>query len=271
MIPLPFRVDSVKAELSDVFTMTLSPADGGPYHAFAAGQFNMLYVFGAGEVPISISGPGEGGGSLVHTVRAVGDVTNVMAGLKPGDVLGVRGPFGSAWPMLEAEGADIVIVVGGLGIAPLRPAIYHVLAHRARYGDVCIYYGARSPEDILFADELKEWRGHFDLTVDIIVDRADDHWTGKVGVVTRLIDGRDFDAAETVALVCGPEVMMRYAVKTLKEHGVEEERIYVSMERNMKCAIGLCGHCQYGPHFICKDGPVFPFDRIARQFEVWEL
>jgi NAD(P)H-flavin reductase len=231
----------------------------------------MLYVFGIGEVPISISGDPARALPLVHTIRAVGPVTKAMWKMKRGDTVGVRGPYGSAWPVIEAEGEDIVIVTGGVGLAPLRPAIYHILANRHKYGNVCIYYGARTPEDILFRSELEQLRGHFDLTVDVTVDRATGSWAGRVGVVTRLISRRGFDPFNTIALVCGPEVMMRYAIKALNEEGVGNDRIYVSLERNMKCAVGFCGHCQFGEHFVCKDGPVFRFDQVENIFEIREL
>ena len=271
MLPAPYRIHKRRQELSDTFTLELAPADGSNGALFQPGQFNMLYAFGLGEVPISISGNPAQPAALVHTIRAVGPVTEAMWDLKSGDVLGVRGPFGTAWPVVEAEGSDIVIIAGGIGLAPLRPAIYHVLNRREEYGNVCIYYGARTPEDILYRPELEKWRGQFDLTVDVTVDRATGKWGGKVGVVTRLVTRGGFDPLQTVALVCGPEIMMRYAVKSLNQQGVPNDRIYISMERNMKCAIGFCGHCQLGPYFICKDGPVFRFDRIEPLLEIREL
>jgi NAD(P)H-flavin reductase len=271
MLPAPYRIHKRRQELSDTFTLELAPADGSNGAPFQPGQFNMLYAFGLGEAPISISGNPADSAALVHTIRAVGPVTEARWDLRSGDVLGVRGPFGTAWPVAEAEGSDIVIIAGGIGLAPLRPAIYHVLNRREEYGSVCIYYGARSPEDILYRPELEKWRGQFDLTVDVTVDRAAGKWGGKVGVVTRLVTRGGFDPSQTVALVCGPEIMMRYAIKSLNQHGVANDRIYVSMERNMKCAIGFCGHCQLGPYFICKDGPVFRFDRIEPLFEIREL
>ena len=271
MLPVPYRIHKRRQELSDTFTLELTPADGSHSLPFGPGQFNMLYAFGAGEVPVSISGNPANPATLIHTIRAVGPVTEALWDLKSGGVLGVRGPFGTDWPVAEAEGSDVVIVAGGIGLAPLRPAIYHVLDQRKKYGDVCIYYGARTPEDILYRAELEKWRGQFDLTVDVTVDRATGKWAGKVGVVTRLLARGGFDPLQTIALVCGPEIMMRYAIKSLNQHGVANDRIYVSMERNMKCAIGFCGHCQLGPYFICKDGPVFRFDRIEPLFEIRQL
>jgi len=272
MLPRPFTITRARREIRGVFTWELEPADGGESISYTPGQFNMLYLPGVGEVPISISGDAAGG-TLVHTVRAVGAVTDVMQRLGKGDQVGIRGPYGVGWPIVEAEGCDLLIVAGGLGLAPLRPAILHALAHRERYGSVAIYYGARTPAEMLYRKELERWRGRFDLFVDATVDAADTGWGGRVGVVPKLIDPKRhaFDPDHTVALVCGPEIMMRYTVRALNAHGVRDARIYVSMERNMHCAIGLCGHCQLGSEFICKDGPVFPFERIAPVFHVREL
>ena len=272
MLPRPFRIIRLRRELPDVFTWELEPADGGAPLEFTPGQFNMLYLHGVGEVPMSISGD-PAGDTLVHTIRAVGAVTDVMLKLRKGDEIGIRGAYGVGWPVEKAEGSDLLIVAGGLGLAPLRPAIYHVLANRARYGSVAIYYGARTPADILFRKELERWRGRFDLFVEATVDAADTSWAGRVGVVPKLIDPRAhrFDPDHSVAFICGPEVMMRFTVSKLQEHGVPDTQLFVSMERNMHCAVGLCGHCQLGPEFICKDGPVFSFDRIGPVFHAREL
>lgn len=272
MLPRPFRITRARREIADVFTWELEPADGGPPLAYTPGQFNMLYLHGVGEVPISISGD-PAGATLVHTIRAVGAVTEVMRTLGKGDEIGVRGPFGVGWPVDAAEGSDLLIIAGGLGLAPLRPAIYQVLAQRARYGSVAIYYGARTPADLLYRKELERWRGRFDLFVEATVDAADTRWAGRVGVVPKLIDPHQhrFDPDHSVALICGPEVMMRFTVAALQNHGVPDAHMFVSMERNMHCAVGLCGHCQLGPEFICKDGPVFSFERIAPVFHAREL
>jgi len=271
MTPIPFAVKAVRRELADTFTLDLAPAPALDGFHFAPGQFNMLYPFGVGEVPISISGDPAVHETLTHTIRAVGTVTRALQGIRPGDAVGVRGPFGSSWPVDQAEDCDIVIVTGGIGLAPLRPLIYHLLNHRDRYGHICIYYGARSPNDILYRDELERWRGRFDLNVEVTVDRASADWRGKVGVVTRLIGNRGFDPEDTRAFVCGPEIMMRYAVMALNQAGVGDDRIHVSMERSMKCAVGFCGHCQFGGDFVCRDGPVFRFDAIAERFNIREL
>ncbi len=271
MLPTWFRVQCVRRETHDTFTLDLACQDGGGRFSFAPGQFNMLYVFGVGEVPISISGDPATKEIVVHTIRAVGAVTRAMRNLKRGDQVGVRGPFGSAWPVKEAVGRDIVIVTGGIGLAPLRPAFYHVLAHRNDYNRVVLLYGARTRDDILYRDELKLWRGELDLEVEVTVDSSVGRWRGNVGVVTKFIPRAEFDPGNTTALICGPEVMMRFTIQALVDRGVETRDIHVSMERNMKCAVGFCGHCQYGSKFICKDGPVFRFSEIEDIFGIREL
>jgi NAD(P)H-flavin reductase len=266
MLPWQYRVRRVRKETHDSFTLELTPADGRSEFSFAAGQFNMLYVFGVGEVPISISGDPTDRRTLVHTTRAVGAVTRAMRELKPGDVIGVRGPLGTHWPVEEAVGNDILVIGGGIALAPLRPIIYHILSQREKYGKVFLLYGTRSPADILYRRELEKWRARLDLEVEVTVDRASPAWRGNVGVVTTLIPKAPCDPLSTVAMVCGPEVMMRYVVQELRRCGLEREDIYISMERNMKCGIGLCGHCQLGPVFICKDGPIFRYDKIEQWF-----
>jgi NAD(P)H-flavin reductase len=273
MIPRPFRIEKVRRELSDTFTMELvgtMELAGGEF-AFQPGQFNMLYVFGQGEIPISISGDPADRSRLVHTTRAVGAVSKALDACKAGHVIGVRGPFGTPWPVEAAYGRDLVLVAGGIGLAPLRPAIYHAMANRQRYGRVMVLYGARTPEDILYKKELERWRGRFDMDVVVTVDRATGKWGGNVGVVTTLIAKGGFDPQQTTAFVCGPEVMMRHAAMALEKRGVGRHHLWLSVERNMKCGCGQCGHCQWGPHFVCKDGPVFRYDRIADLFSVPEL
>jgi NAD(P)H-flavin reductase len=231
----------------------------------------MLYVFGVGEVPISISSDPGQTSALVHTMRAVGTVTKALRKLKRGDVLGVRGPYGSNWPVKEAEGSDVLIAAGGIGLPPLRPALYNILANREKYGKVVLLYGTRSPADMVYRKELEQWRGRFDLDVHVTVDRAVGAWRGNVGVVTTLLPKAHLDPTSTVAMICGPEMMMRFTALELQKRGVAIQDIYLSMERNMKCAIGFCGHCQLGPIFVCKDGPVFRYDRIKSLMEKREV
>jgi NAD(P)H-flavin reductase len=271
MTPALYRVESYIKETSDTFTIGLAPsgagvddlAPGGVQYNCAPGQFNMLYIFGMGEVPISISASPAHGGLLTHTTRDVGSVTKALSALKVGDMLGVRGPFGSHWPIEQAKGKDVVLVAGGIGLAPLRPVIHELLARRGEFGRVVVLYGSRSPGDIIFKNEIKKWKAKPGVIVYVTVDRGSRSWHGSVGVVTRLIPKIRFDPANTIAMICGPEIMMHFTVDALKQRGMSGEDIYVSMERNMKCAVGFCGHCQFGQHFICKDGPVFAYDRIA--------
>ena len=287
MAPAPYRVLSLSRDTHDTVTIKLEPGARAPGRAgrpeapvFAPGQFNMLYLFGLGEVPVSISGDPAKPATLVHTVRGVGAVTRALGGLHPGAIVGVRGPYGSAWPVEDAAGHDVVIMAGGIGLAPLRPAIYHLLAHRGRFGKVVLLYGARTPGDLLYTRQLARWRARFDAQIEVTVDAAippaggrrraaggpasdRGKWLGHVGVAGTLLPRAEFDPARAIALVCGPEVMMRFAIGDLRHRGLAPEQIYLSMERNMRCAIGLCGHCQFGPTFVCKDGPVFRYDRIG--------
>jgi NAD(P)H-flavin reductase len=271
MVPVPYRIARMRRETNDTFTVELKPSNSSSEFRFAAGQFNMLYVWGIGEVAISISGNPNAPGNLIHTVRSIGTVTRAMQGLGSGEILGIRGPFGSSWPVDEAMGGDALFVAGGLGLAPLRPAIYQVLARRKRYGNVVLLYGTRAPADILFKKELERWRARFDLQVRVTVDHADSDWLGGVGVVTQLIGKAQFDPLKTTAMICGPEVMMRFTAMELEKRGVPTKNTYISMERNMKCAVGLCGHCQYSAAFICKDGPVFCYDRLKPLLGIREV
>ena len=271
MVPQPFRIQRVHKETQDVFTLDLSPKDGVAPLDYAPGQFNMLYVFGVGEVPVSISGHSETSEGWLHTIREVGTVTRALHGLKRDGMVGLRGPFGTSWPMEQAEGSDVVLIAGGIGLAPLRPALRYIQSRRDRFGEVALLYGARTPGDLLFRKERDHWRARFGMQVKVTVDSADRDWKSNVGVVTHLVPRVSFDPANTMAFVCGPEVMMRFSVAELKQRGVPENRIYISMERNMKCAVGFCGHCQFGPSFICKDGPVFRYDHISRFLNVREF
>lgn len=271
MLPARYRVRQRIKENADTFTLELEPDSSTVLPAFQAGQFNMLYVFGVGEIPISVSGDPTLPYRLIHTTRAVGTVTRALYDLREGDRLGLRGPFGNRWPLAEYAGSDILLVAGGIGLAPLRPALDALLAERERYGRVVLLYGGRTEEDLLYRRDLEQWRARFDLEVYVTVDRATGRWRGNVGVVTALIPRAPFDPPATLALVCGPEVMMRATVDALRRRGVAAERIYLSMERNMKCGIGVCGHCQFGPTFICRDGPIFRYDQIAPFFDKREV
>ena len=268
MAPAPFRVARRSRETADTWTLGLEPVAGDSLEP-RPGQFTMVYAFGIGEVPVSVSA--ADGGMLTHTVRAVGAVTTAICASTRGAVLGIRGPFGNSWPVEDAVGSDVVVVAGGIGIAPLRGAVHEILRKRGEYGDVSLLYGSRTPADLLYRKELASLRGRFDVHVDVTVDAAEAGWRGKVGVVPKLIAEAHFDPAATTALVCGPEIMMHVAARALLDRGVPAGHIYLSMERNMHCGLGHCGHCQLGPTMICRDGPVYPYDELEGLMAVREL
>jgi len=260
MLPRLRRLRSVRAETADVATLELEPDPDAPAHR--PGQFNMLYAFGVGEVPISIATGGTKDRGLVHTVRTVGKVTRALNALEPGMQLGLRGPFGSAWPLETCAGRDVLVVAGGIGLAPLYGAIEAVLAEPARFGRLALLVGGRSPEMLIYTDKLDEWMASEALQLELTVDHAGPDWPHDVGVVTDPLPRARVDPANTVALLCGPEVMMRFAAAGIRDLGVPDGNVYVTMERNMKCAVGHCGHCQLGPKYVCKDGPVFPWPEV---------
>jgi NAD(P)H-flavin reductase len=269
MLPRLFRVVSTREETYDTTTLELEPEDGQALR-FLPGQYTMLYVFGVGEVPISISGDPDRPGSLVHTIRAVGAVTRALVAMRSGEVVGVRGAFGVGWPVSDARGRDLLVVAGGIGLAPLRPVIYQALSQRDQLGRVSLVYGARSPSDLLYRDELRAW-DESSLDVEVTVDVSDPDWRGDVGVVTGVLPRIPITAGRTLAMLCGPEVMMKVVARELLSEGLPPEDIYVSIERNMKCAIGMCGHCQFGADFVCWGGPVFSYGAVAQRWQVAEI
>ena len=273
MVTHPWVITEVKQETSDTFTLFLEPEVNPPdtEYSFLPGQFNMLYLFGVGEVPISICSDPSARSVIGHTTRMVGTVTNIMGGLEVGDSLGVRGPFGSSWPVESCKGQDVIIVAGGIGLAPLRPAMYHILNNRDDYNRVSLLYGARTQEDLLYRDELEHWSGRLDVEVFATVDRGTSNWFGNVGVVTRLIQRAPMDPANSIVMICGPEIMMKYCIPELHNRGIRNPEIYISLERNMKCAVGHCGHCQLGPEFVCKTGPVYRLDIVRSLINIEEL
>jgi NAD(P)H-flavin reductase len=271
MLPELYTIQNVFRETHVTSTLVLRPQGHPSQHGFLPGQFSMLYVFGVGEIPISISGDPAQPEHLVYTVRSVGLTTHMLITRKRGESIGVRGPFGSCWPVEEAKGKDVILVAGGIGLAPLRPVIYHVLRHRDDYGRLIILYGARTPQDMLFSNELRSWSMLRDTEVRVTVDAGDRNWRGNVGVVPSLLRSVQLRPERSVPMICGPETMMKFVVRELELRGLGASQIYLSMERSMKCGVGFCGHCQYGPHFICKDGPVFRYDRVRALLEHYEL
>ncbi len=263
--PRIVHVEARRRESADTVSLDIA----APAGQYAPGQFNMLYAIGKGEVPISISALGDG--RITHTVRSVGLVTQALTSLSTGGRLGIRGPFGHGWPMAELRGKDVVVVAGGLGLAPLRPAVHALLVNRAEFGRLVLLYGARTPADLLFKREVEQWRGRFDVEVMVSVDAATPSWRGEVGVVTKLFNRVKVDSGRAAALVCGPEIMMRFAAAALADAGFEDSNVWLSMERNMQCGAGVCGHCQIGPLLVCRDGPVLSMDRLAPLLRIKEL
>lgn len=271
MTPHPVMVRKITWENDDTFTLTLDMSPLSDGYRFLPGQFNMVYVYGVGEAAISISSDPQRTSTLDHTIHRVGLVTTALAQKKRGDLIGIRGPYGSRWPTEAARGKDVCIASGGIGLAPLRPVIYTMLKERDAYGRIIVLYGGRSPLDLLYRVELEKWANDFGVEVLVTVDRGDSSWKGHIGVVTSLFQYIKLDARETAAYVCGPEIMMKYTIDELERRGVPADQTWISMERNMKCAVGFCGHCQYGPTFICKDGPVYPVPRVRHLLDRKEL
>ncbi|GAA3784653.1 FAD/NAD(P)-binding protein [Streptomyces chiangmaiensis] len=266
LVPLPHRVVGRHRETADTVTIDLEPV-GTPLTPFAPGQYAMVYAFGVGEIPLSVCRTDEDG-RLTHTIRAVGAVSRALCGLQTGAWVGVRGPFGTRWDVTAARGHDVLVVAGGIGLAPLRPLIHAVLDEYHVYGRLNVLAGARTPDDLLYQDEFRTWKKPFSA---VTVDRPTGGWTGRVEVVTTLLDEAQFAPADTTAFVCGPEVMIRATARELIHRGVRPDRIQISLERNMRCATGHCGHCQLGPLLLCRDGPVVGYDLAEPLLTVREL
>jgi NAD(P)H-flavin reductase len=273
LVPVTAEVIEKRQEAKQVWTLALRIQDNTlrRSYQFHPGQFNMVYGFGVGEVPISIVSDPADPERLDHTIRAVGSVTDRLCELDKGETVGLRGPFGSWWPLDDARGRDVVIVTGGLGCAPVVAAINYIMQRRDAYGALKIFHGIKTPKDLLYRERFRAWQRAPNTEVYLTVDHPDRQWKYHVGVVTNLFEQVRIDPLRSTVMMCGPEVMMRYAVRDLLAQGVPADRIYLSLERNMKCAVGFCGHCQYGPMFICKDGPVLRYDRISRWFDIREL
>jgi NAD(P)H-flavin reductase len=258
-------ISRITQETKDTYTYHIKPLEGEIKGA--SGQFNILYAYGGGEIPVAISGIENE--EIMHTIRFVGAVTRMLSKMREGSIICLRGPYGNPWPLNGSRKQDVLIVAGGIGLAPLRPVIMEVKRNRSEYGKLMILYGARTPQDLLYKREFEEYSKIEDCEFHVTVDKRDETWTGNVGVVTTLIPKVKVNPKNTIAMVCGPEIMMKFTVKDLMEKkGLDASRIYISMERRMRCGIGQCGHCQVGPFFVCRDGPVFQYSKIKRYFEV---
>ncbi|MCD4785262.1 MAG: FAD/NAD(P)-binding protein [Candidatus Eremiobacteraeota bacterium] len=265
-VPTKAVIEKIKTQTHDTKTFTIKPANGEKFD-FEPGQFNMVSLLGYGEAPISISSSPDNKKTFDHTIRFVGSLTNTMEKHKEGSIVGIRGPYGSSWPVEEAKGKNVIFVAGGIGLAPLRPFIMQMFHDRDSYGKIQILYGARGTGEMLFTDEFNEWKKHSDTELHLTVDKLEEgeKWDHTVGVVTVLYDVAKLDPANTIAVICGPEIMMRFACRSLLKKGFYAPQIYLSLERRMKCGVGKCGHCQLGSKFVCKDGPVFRYDE-AKEF-----
>ena len=272
-MPTAARILSVKAENFNTRTYTLEFVDEGlqRMYRFQPGQFNMVYAPGVGEAAISVSSDSEQTQTLGHTIRMVGSVTRAIDRLGEGGIVGLRGPFGHGWPMDRLAGRDVVILTGGIGLAPLRPVVYWLLHHRDQCGRVVVLYGCRTAEDRLYAEELEAWAANTSIDLLVTVDNATGEWTGPVGVVTNLVRRIKVNAQRTIAMVCGPKILNRVATWGFLQMHVPPTQVYVRLERNMNCGLGRCGLCQYGWKFVCRDGPVFCFADIADTFAIEEV
>jgi len=269
---LPFEAEIIERiqESPSLFTLRLRFTDPSVHEAyqFEPGQFNMLYLYGVGEVPISIISDPRDEHIYDHTIRAVGRVTNGLSILKQGDRIGIRGPYGRGWPLEQAEQKDIVIVTGGLGCAPTVSVINYIMRRRERFGMVNIVQGVKHSSDFIWRERYDQWRSAPNTNVLVAADAGDAIWPWHIGPVTGLFDRLEFDSENVIVMMCGPEGMMRVVIHYMLEQGLSECDIWLSMERNMQCAVGHCGHCQYGDKFICKDGPVFCYEQVKDLFGV---
>ena len=268
LTPTPAKIINIIPETPDTKTFYFKPK--AKLEEPKPGQFTEIYIPGVGEAPVSVSGI-ESDGVIVQTVRSIGTLTEYLFKLRRGDLIGIRGPYGKGWPIEKLKDRDVLIVGGGIGLAPLRSVIKEVERNRRDYGRLSILYGARNPSLLLYRYEFDEYRKIPNSELLLTVDRADETWTGNVGVVTQLIPKASVDPRNAVALVCGPEIMMRFTVKALEEQGFKGNQIYLSLERRMKCGVGLCGHCQVGPYLVCRNGPVFPYWMIKKYFWVDQI
>ena len=271
MLPVPYRVTARREESRDCVTLRLEPCDVA-LSPFAAGQFTMLCRPGIGEIAVSVSGdPSARDGSLTHTIRDVGAVSRALCRAQPGAVIGARGPYGTSWGLDTAVARDLVIVAGGVGLAPVRPILLGALAARDAYRRIMLVAGARSPAELLFREQLGEWATLPGVSVGLTIDQPAADWDGAVGFVTEPLARLTLEPRQTVAFVCGPEPMIRFSASVLLGKGVAAGDIRVSLERNMKCGVGLCGHCQLGPLLVCRDGPVVDYARAQSLLDVREL
>jgi NAD(P)H-flavin reductase len=269
LIPIKTAIIDIKNETQNVRTYYIKLPNG--VEIPKPGQFNMIYIHGVGEVPISVSDIDYEARAVAHTVRFVGSVTKAFSILEKNSLVGFRGPYGIGWPMDLAMGKNLILIAGGIGLLPLRPVIREVARNRDKYRKLFILYGAKTPDDLIYRYEYRDYESIPDTELYITIDKSNSDWKGRVGVVTDLISLISIDPSETLVFLCGPEIMMKFAVKELLKKGFKGNKIFLSLERRMKCGVGLCGHCQMGPYFVCRHGPVFPLWFISRYFWVDQI
>lgn len=271
LAPLAYTVEHRRRETHDTVTLTLVPAGTRGIGPFVPGQFTMLSVAGVGEIPVSISGADRPDGRIEQTVREVGAVSTAVCRSRIGGPLGVRGPYGRGWDLRSALGGDLLVMAGGLGLAPLRPLVLTALELRSRFRRITVLIGAKAASDLVYPRQVAAWARRRDLRVSTIVDRLTPGWTGPEGLITDLLPDAGIDPRRTSAYLCGPEPMMRAAARALLAHGLAAPRMQVSLERNMQCGVGWCGHCQLGPYLLCRQGPVHRWDAVADLLDTEEL
>jgi NAD(P)H-flavin reductase len=270
LMPEQAVITAIKKQTYDTLTYTISFKDPERQqnYSFQPGQFNMLSLWGIGEAPISISSSPGQTGTFDHTIRSVGDVTNSLLKMEPGQLIGIRGPYGTGWPVEKAKHHNVMIVAGGIGLAPIRPFIMHIFENRKQFGSLEILYGVKTPSDLLFSDELEQWASQPDTHIHLSADKVPEgtSWAHQNGVVTTLFNQIQTPPQDAVMVICGPEIMMKFTAFSALGIGVKAENITVSLERRMKCGVGMCGHCQIGSHFVCQCGPVFPYQNVKHVF-----
>lgn len=268
----PYR--PIKADVLDVITETptIKTIKFKPEEpvTFRTGQFVEITIPGVGEAPFTPSSPPSEKETMEVSVMKVGKVTDKIHELKKGDVIGVRGPFGAGYPVDDFEGKEILIVGGGCGFAPLRSLMYEFFSRSGKFKKLYFRGGCKTPKELVYRDQTAEWEKRDDLDLKLTVDVGDKSWKGNVGVVTTILDGLEMDSSNGIAIVCGPPIMMKFATMKILEMGFKEENIYLSMEKNMSCGIGKCGHCRLGTYYACKDGPVFTYKDIKNFHEIWD-